>query len=250
MLKEEEKNEEVKSLGNLKDEPKKEKAEVVEESKEEEKTVSAEELRPTCYKKDETPQQMGDRLQKDADKKKEDLNKVKDKKKLDKMEKEILDNLQKMDDYLKVVTYALPKKVKYKNKTLSANMIAGRINDFIKRKEVQFSYTLGLLELYNFWHSVGITNGPTEISYGVYDSTLRILGDMVFKGPQDWENIIIINEYFRLINDEYIKDLTALQYYSQLHSQLLDRMKLLQPVAENHDDSHEQEMVPEEMLQK
>lgn len=176
---------------------------------------------------EETSVEMGDRLQKRADEYKTELEYISDVDELKKMEQEWIQKLDKMDEYLKKVTYFLPKSVEFNHKTYPKSYVAGRIVKFLQTKEVKFQFTLGMWEMCKLWLA-----DPICLDYSQYNGTIETLGTLTFKGMSDWENILIVNELFRKSNREYAKDITAYQYLSTMHSHVVGRMQLLEPVGD------------------
>ena len=176
---------------------------------------------------EETSVEMGDRLQERADKYKVELDEISDVDELKKMEQEWIEKLDKMDEYLKKVTYFLPKSVEFNHKTYPKSYVSGRIVKFLQSKEVKFQFTLGMWEMCKLWLA-----DPAYLDYSQYNGTIETLGTLTFKGMSDWENILIINELFRKSNREYAKDITAYQYLSTMHSHVVGRMQLLEPVGD------------------
>ena len=68
-----------------------------------------------------------------------------------------------------------------------------------------------------------------RIQYKVYDSTLRCLNQVSFKGMKEWEKILIVNEYLSQCHNEYSLDTGMLVYLSECHNAVMNRMKVLQP---------------------
>lgn len=194
-------------------------------------TVSedAKALRPSdVYGKDEeTAAEMGDRLQAEADKYKEELEKYNSKEELEEIEKKWIEKLEQMDKYLSEVKYKMPASAVFNFRTYPRNIISTKISRFICTKEVQFQYTLGMWELVKLWNS-----NPEELTYSQYNATLETLGSLTFKGMNDWESILTINEFFRASNKEYAKDITAYQYLSTMHSHVVGRIQLVTPAPE------------------
>lgn len=178
------------------------------------------------YVKEETAAEMGKRLQEVADKYREEIKETSDPDELKKIEDEWVAKLEMMDKYIERVKYFLPESVVFRGVNYQKHAVASKIVRFLSKKEVQWQYTLGMYELCKFWIS-----DPSEISYGAYDSTLRTLGDCTFTGMKEWEDILIINEYFRQSNTDYAKDMTAYQYLSTMHSHVIDQMGLSTPVS-------------------
>ena len=179
------------------------------------------------YKEDESAQEMGDRLQKQADEHKKKLEEVNSLEEIDKMEKEILEILDEFDKYIKQKRYKLPVSVMFDGALYTKEQVGVKIARSLNKKEVQWQYTLGLYQLYKLWSN--IKQFPT-IPYDAYDSTVRVLGDITFKGLSEWKDVLVINEFFINPNKEYYKDSTMLIYYSTLHSQILERKQILTPI--------------------
>ena len=186
-------------------------------------------LRPDdVYGQDEeTASEMGDRLQERADKYKVELDEISDTAELKKLEDEWIAKLEQMDEYLKKVSYFLPKSVEFNHKLYPKSYVSARIIKFLQSKEVKFQFTLGMWEMCKLWLA-----DPSELNYSQYNGTLETLGTLTFKGMAEWENILIINEFFRKTNKEYAKDITAYQYLSTMHSHVVGRMQLLEPIGD------------------
>lgn len=179
------------------------------------------------YKENETAQEMGDRLQKDADEHKKELEKITDLDELDKKEEEIIKTLEEFDKYIKQKRYELPKSVMFDGVFYSKEQVGVRIARALNKKEVTWQYSLGLYQLHKLWSNI---RQFATIPYDAYDSTVRVLGDIQFKGFSEWKDILIINEFFVKPNKEFYKDSTMLIYYSTLHSQILERKQILTPI--------------------
>jgi hypothetical protein len=67
------------------------------------------------------------------------------------------------------------------------------------------------------------------IPYRVYDSTLRCLNTVSFKGMQEWTDILTVNEYLSQCHNEYSLDTGMLVYLSEMHNIVMNRMKELDP---------------------
>lgn len=142
---------------------------------------------------------------------------------LKKKEQTIIKELEEYDSYLDQVTYTLPKEKSVKGETISIDVIAKLIVDFVDTMEVDFQYTLGLYELSKFWQG-----NPKEVRYKVFDSTLRCLGGLKFKGFDSWKNILTVHEYLSSCQEDYKRDLAYYIYLSSKHNAIMDKMKELQ----------------------
>lgn len=134
---------------------------------------------------------------------------------------------------LDTIEYELPKDVTFDGKKYSKKDVSAKIIYFVNKLEVKWEHTLGLFELVKLWKS----DDFEKIPYSVYDSTLRTLNQVTFKGMSEWTDILALNQYFAPCHNEYSLDTGILLYYSEKHNRLMNRMKELDPNAN----------VPEEM---
>ena len=102
--------------------------------------------------------------------------------------------MNEYDNYLNTVSYVLEDKVEFEENTFDKSVVASRIQDFINKMELEWQYTLGMYQMHKLWESVK-NNSLKEIGYKEYDSTLRVLGQVKFKGYNEWESILIVNKY-------------------------------------------------------
>ena len=151
------------------------------------------------------------------------VNAVEDKEELLKMEEEVIKEQDVVSDYLKDLNYDLPKDVVFDGEKYTVKDIANKIIYFLNKKEVEWKYTLGLFQLVKFWKS----ENPTTIAYGAYDSTLRLLNQVSFKGFSEWRDILAVNEYMRAGHERYSKDTSWMVFCSEKHNAIMDRMKVL-----------------------
>ncbi len=151
------------------------------------------------------------------------VNSVNDVEKLKKMEEEVIKEQDDVNVYLKDLKYELPKEVAFDGNIYSLSQISAKIIYFLNKKEVEWKYTYGLYELVKFWK----TNNPTEITYGAYDSTLRLLNQVSFRGFIEWKDILVVNEYMKYSHERYSKDTSWVIFCSEKHNAIMDRMKQL-----------------------
>lgn len=139
------------------------------------------------------------------------------------MEQEVMKEQDEVNAYLKDLKYTLPKDVVFDGQKSTVKDVAVKIVYFLNKKEVEWKYTLGLYQLVKFWKS----ENPTEVTYGAYDSTLRLLNQVPFAGFQEWRDILTVNEYLKAAHESYSKDTSWLVFCSEKHNVLMDRMKQL-----------------------
>ena len=161
---------------------------------------------------------------------KEEVSKINDEETLNKMEQAIIEDYNALDAVIKDRTYAIPESVVFNGAKFSKAQVATFIRKFINKTEVDFRTTLGMFQLYKVW-----VNPPVELTYGAFDSTLRILGQCKFKGYDEWEAILVINEYFKNCNEAYVKDTAAYDFLASKHQEVMNRMDLIAGHTEQAD---------------
>lgn len=149
--------------------------------------------------------------------------------KLEEMEKDLFKEQDETNEYLRTVQYELPAKVEFDGVSFTNKEVATKTIYFLNKKDVEWKYTLGLYQLVKFWKS----ENPTVITYGAYDSTLRLLNQVTFKGFQEWRDILACNEYFKSAHEAYSKDTSWMVFNSEKHNILVDRIQLLSQVEES-----------------
>lgn len=147
----------------------------------------------------------------------------------------IIEIIEAYEKKLHEKEYELGKKCKFEDKTYLAKVVWGYIRDILNKREVEYSYTLGLYQLYRYWENPGET-----IKYPVLDSTLRTLQSQDrFKGISEWEKILVINEYFKQNNSDMTLDYLQDIFYAHLHSSILDKLKIDSPVETGNEEAQE-----------
>lgn len=146
------------------------------------------------------------------------------------MEGDLMTTMDEYDAYIKGVTYELPESCVFDEETFSKKQICEYVSDYINTQEVQWEHVSGLYDLCKIWRDNKVKN----ISYGAYDSTLRILGLIKYKGMRDWKRIMAIYSYLSESRAEYTRDLGYIIYLSQIHNSILNRMN---PQPETQEDA-------------
>ena len=139
-------------------------------------------------------------------------------------EEEIMAAMNENDAHLRNVVYDVAEEVEYDGQLYNKKTACAMIADFIATQEVEWSYTLGMYELCKLWKAC-----PETIQYHAYDSTLRILGGLKYKGVESWKKILTINEYLGSCHDEYVKDTAYMIYLSNMHNVVIDALKKFNP---------------------
>lgn len=132
------------------------------------------------------------------------------------------------DEYNKTIVtkvYNLPESVEFEGKNITKSTVVSNIIYFLNKQEVAWQYVLGMHQLVQFW-----SKKPEEITYGAFDSTLRLLGQGKYIGSREWTDILAINAYFAQCNEEYKLDLARQMYHASMVNAVCDRYDLISPV--------------------
>ena len=140
----------------------------------------------------------------------------------------LMASMDEVDARLNSVVYKLPEYIEFGGKRYSHKDIVSKVVYFLNKIEVKWEHTLGMYQLVDLWKG----DNFTEISYRAYDSSLRCLNQVTFKGMQEWTDILAVNEYLSVAHNEYSLDTGMLIFYSECHNILMDRMKALNPTSD------------------
>ena len=140
-------------------------------------------------------------------------------------EQKLMEAMKEIEARLDTIEYDLPHEVVYEGKKYSKKDIATKVIYFLNKIECKWEQTLGLHQLVKLWKGEDFN----AIPYRVYDSTLRCLNTVSFKGDSEWIDILAVNEYLSLCHNEYSLDTGMLVYISEMHNLVMDRMKELDP---------------------
>lgn len=175
----------------------------------------------------ETAEEMAKRLTEEVEKYKEMVSNIKKDEELDKLEEEIVAEMNKYDEYLKSVRYKLPLNCLFEDKTYTRQDVAGKIIYFISKNEQTWQYVPGLYELCKLWKNPNFE----QISYGELDSTLRLLDQQKYGGMTEWRDILIINEYMKGVHEGYAKDISYQIALAHKHNAIIKQRDLINPVT-------------------
>jgi hypothetical protein len=176
----------------------------------------------------ETAQEMAERLQKEFDEYAAMIDKVDSQEELDKLESELMVEMDKYDSYISGRTYNLPEEVVFEGKSYTKSAVAGKIIYFISKIEQTWQYVMGLYELCRLWKNPDFN----EITFGALDSTLRLLDQTKYQGMTEWRDILIVNEYVKPLHEDYAKDTTMQIALAKKHNEIIKRRDLIDPVKQ------------------
>lgn len=179
--------------------------------------------------KGKTTEEIQNELSAMLDENKAKLDAMTDEATLKELEESVDKEQADFDEYLKSVNYTLSTDdVDFEDKKMKVSDLKNAIIYFLNRTEVDFQYALGLHGLIKIWKTTPLT----EISYGAYDSTLRLLGQQKYKGNSEWINILSINNYLARAHEEYFRDRSVMVYLAEYRNAIVNRIQLIHKEVE------------------
>ena len=157
----------------------------------------------------------------------EDYKKEIDEKSLEEVleiEKQLVEEADKIN--VKITSY------EFKLPTKGYKELAEAIRYFLNKQEASWQYTVGLITMYEFWDP---TKNPKKVLYQMFDGTLRYLGDMKFKGYDEWKMVVLINDFFKDLREEYATLTEEIYDNASKHNILIERIELLDPSKSNNE---------------
>lgn len=149
---------------------------------------------------------------------------------LKQLEQDVIKEADKVNKEVQETKFELP------NDENSYINVAYSIRDFLDKVSVQWQYAQAMKDMYNFWNP---DKKPESVQYGLLDATLRQLGQMEFKGIDEWSAVTTINAYFEPIKEKYIEVSTKIFDVADKHNAILEKMdameKMSKPLTEHHE---------------
>lgn len=148
---------------------------------------------------------------------------------LEKMEQDLMEEMKEDDKHLESVTYKLGSSAEFDGTTFNSDKIQEMIVKFLERLEVEWRATLGIYQAIKFWKK----EFDGEVPYAVFDSTLRLLGTLKYKGNIDCKNVLLINNWFSEQHKSYAVDNTWRAYLAAKHQALMQAMQRVNETPED-----------------
>lgn len=148
------------------------------------------------------------------------------------LEEELITTMRANEADLVTTVYKLPEGAKFDNTEFNRRTLCDYIANFLDNQELEWSYTLGMFELVKLWK----TRDLTEVNYHAFDSTIRILGQIKYKGQEAWRKVLAVNEFLTPLHSQYTFDSAYMIYLSQLHNTLLNELKKFEAPTDNQSD--------------
>lgn len=137
-------------------------------------------------------------------------------------EQSLMKEAQEYDEYLNSVEYDLLDGVEFDGR-YTRNDISKIIINAICKMEIDWSQTLGLYDLVNLWKNKDMAKIPNK----AYDSTLRVLNQVKYKGYDEWKGILATNKFLASCHNEYSLDTSWNVLISEKHNVIMQRAELI-----------------------
>lgn len=98
---------------------------------------------------------------------------------------------------------------------------------FLDKKEAAWNVGFALIGIYEFWKQ---EKNPKKIPFAVFELTIQTLGELTYKGYEEWTAIAGINKWFEPIHPVYAEIVMGMRYIGMKHSALQDVMGLNTPI--------------------
>lgn len=136
-------------------------------------------------------------------------------------EAELMEQMKEDDAHLEQVKYELAETADFDGTTFKSDKITEKIVNFLDRLEVEWRATLGIYQAIKFWKK----EFDGTVPYAVFDTTLRLLGTLKFKGEFDCKNVLLINNWFSTAHKDYAIDNTWRSYLAAKHQAIMQAMQ-------------------------
>ena len=147
---------------------------------------------------------------------------------LKKLEQDVIKEADKVNKEVQETTFVLPEK--------DYQLTAQAIRTLLLKVSVQWQYAQAMVDMFDFWNP---DEKPESVVYGLLDATLRQLGQMEFKGIEEWKAVTTVNAYFEPIKEQYIEVSTKIFDVADKHNAILEKMdameKMSKPLTEHHE---------------
>jgi hypothetical protein len=137
---------------------------------------------------------------------------------LKKLELEIINECEAIDVEVSKTEFDMPAE--------NYSEVAAAIRHFLNEETVQWQYTLGMVAMYDFWTE----DRPNKIPYAQLDSVLRTIGNLQFKGYENWCRVIAINKYFEPLREQYVETTQRVYDAATKHQTVMEAIGLSTPI--------------------
>lgn len=138
---------------------------------------------------------------------------------LKEIEQQLIKEFDELNDRRKVAEFDLP--------TKGWKEASETICRFLDTKEAQWNVGFALIGIYEYWKQ---EKNPKKIPFAVFELTIQTLGELTYKGYEDWTAIAGINKWFEPVHPVYAEIVMGMRYLGMKHSAVQDAMGLNTPV--------------------
>lgn len=141
---------------------------------------------------------------------KEEVEKMDDVEELKRLRDEVNEETKAFEQELRDKVYELPDTVTFRGTTYKRSKVWEFIADIISQTSVPWHGVLSTFEFIEYWKEAA-KNNLKGIPYMYYNTTLRFLGEVQYKGYETMKKILVVNSLLGTQHDEYTLDLS--KYY-------------------------------------
>lgn len=139
---------------------------------------------------------------------------------LEAIEQDLIKEFDALNDRRKETEFDLPKE--------GWELTSTTICKFLDKKEVAWNVGFSLIGIYEFWKK---EKNPKKIPFAVFELTIQTLGDLTYKGYEEWTAIAGINKWFEPLHPHYAEIVMGMRYLGMKHSAVQDAMGLNTPIG-------------------
>ncbi len=154
---------------------------------------------------------------------KAEVDKINSLEELEKMEQDVIKEIDENDKKLSETEYDLPETTTFRGQVFTREKVCQMVFDLLGCQQVGWQMTLGLFDVMDYWKGMTKKKEP-KIKYQYYDATLRLLGQQQYKGYENLRSILVINSLFTDARDTYLEDLSYTYFLANKHDAILQRM--------------------------
>lgn len=162
---------------------------------------------------------------------KEDLEKETDTDKLSKDLEALNTEIEDFEKELSEKIYELPDQTNFKGTVYKRNKVYEFIADLLANNEVAWQAVLTMYEFVGWWKQASKDN-LKGVPYQYYDTTLRFLGQIKYKGFENYKKILVINSLFGAMHDEYALDLSKYYFLHGKYDAIATRIDAIKAINE------------------
>ena len=139
---------------------------------------------------------------------------------LKELEKHLMEEFDANDKLISQEFYEL------KGSSKEVETLSGFVVKFLEKIDTEFRAAQVVLECINFWSTISETGGKYKVPHSVFDTTLRLLNSIKYKGKEELDGIVKVNQWFMPSHNAYNKNLIYTHVLSAKHQEIL---QLLNP---------------------